>query len=88
MRELEGPVFVESLAGSPVQVPNSENVPPQPLFTQVKSLQVGPHARIVGFAEPLFRSPTLDFPPGSAVQDLAERGFHERVRSFRMDCAA
>ena len=86
VRQLEGPVFVEALAGSPVIVPGLDKIPPQPLFTEIRSLVVGPNARITGYAEPLFRTPTLELSPGARVADLPAAGFYERVRSFAMQC--
>ena len=87
-RVLEGPLMVEALSGSLVWVPDLETIPPQPLFSEVRSLRIGPHARIEGYGETLFRAPTLALPAGAAIADLAAIEFHQRVRSFRMQCEA
>jgi hypothetical protein len=88
MRQLEGPAFVESLAPDTVAVPDVGEIPPQPLFTQMQSLLLGPHARIIGYGEPLFRAPSVELAPGARVAELSSLAFHERVRSFTMKCEA
>lgn len=88
VRQLEGPVFVEALSGSPVIVPGAERIPPQPLFSEMRSVEVGPHARIVAYAEPLFRQPVLEWPPGTRVPDLAALAFHAKAQSFTLRCEA
>jgi hypothetical protein len=86
MRQLEGPAFVESIGATPVLVAGIEQTAPQPLFWQVRSLVVGPHARIVGYAETLFRAPSMELPPGMRIADAAAIGFYDRVQSFSMQC--
>jgi hypothetical protein len=54
----------------------------------MRSLIVGPHARLTGYAEPLFRILILELPPGTRVADLSALGFHGKVRSLRMECDA
>lgn len=88
VRQLEGPVYVEALSGSPVTVPGAAEIPPQPLFSEARSLELGPHARLQGYAAPLFRQPSLELAPGARVPDLGEVGFGEKVQSFRLSCAA
>ena len=88
MRELGGPVFVEALGATPVIVPNLDAIPPQPRFSEVKSMTVGPHARIVGYGDKLFREPVLELAPGTRLADTSEVAFHERVQSFHMECVA
>jgi hypothetical protein len=88
MRQLEGPVFIESIGARPVIVPDAEHRPPQPLFSQIGSLVVGPHARLVGYAAPLFREPRLQIPPGAQVPDVSAIGFYDRVESLTLACEA
>lgn len=89
MRELEGPVFVEALGATPVLVDNLRETRPQPLFIDVRSVELGPHARLDAFAEPLFRAPpALAWGPGTRVADSAAAGFPGRIGSFRLQCVA
>jgi hypothetical protein len=88
MRQLEGPVSVEAIDGAPIRVANLDRIPPQPLFSEVRSVLVGPHARIVGYHETLFREPVLELGPGSRLADVDALKLHERVQSMRMDCIA
>lgn len=88
VRQLEGPTFVEALAYTGIVVPDIQRTEPQPLFSEVASVEIGPHARLVGFAEPLFRRPDLRLAPGAKVADMAQVAFYERVRSFRLECEA
>ena len=71
-RELEGPIFQEAMDAWP----------------RVRSLMLGPHARLTGYAEPLFRERTLSLAPGTAVRDTAALEFDRTVRSFRLECQA
>lgn len=88
MRQLEGPAFVEAMQGAPVVVPNMESAGMQPLFGELRSLAIGPHARLVGYAQPLFREPSLELAPGTSVEDLGPIAFHDRVGSFKVLCEA
>jgi hypothetical protein len=88
MRQLEGPIFVEAMAGSPVVVPNMSQAGAQPLFNEVRSIAVGPHAKLRGYADTLFRKPTIALAPGSTVPDAQALAFHERVQSFEVLCEA
>lgn len=88
MRQLEGPTFVEALGGTPAIVPNVSESAPQPLFIEVRSLAIGPHAKLRGYADTLFRKPTIALAPGSAVPDVHALAFHERVQSFELLCEA
>jgi hypothetical protein len=85
MRQLEGPVFVESIGAWMVTVPNMEAAAPQPLFSQVRSLEVGPHARVTGYAEPLFVKPQLELSPGERTGDIE---LEKRARSLTLRCEA
>ena len=88
MRQLEGPIYAEAIHELPLDVPGSAQAPPQPLLSEFKSLRVGPHARIVGFAQTLFREPVTELPAGAERTDLGAQGFHERVQSLAMHCQA
>lgn len=88
LRQLEGPVYAEAIHELPLHAPGSTHTPPQPLLSEFRSLRVGPHARIVGFAQTLFREPVIEVPAGSEHTDLAAQGFHDRVHSFVMHCQA
>jgi hypothetical protein len=85
VRQIEGPVFVESVGAWMVRVPEMHSAPPQPLFSQVRSLQVGPHATLDAYGAPLFRLPTLTVGPQGSV---AEIPFDKRVASFTLRCEA
>jgi hypothetical protein len=88
MRQLEGPVYAEALHDLPLHAPGGAQARPQPLLSEFKSLRVGPHARIVGFAQPLFREPVMELAAGSERSDVGAQHFHERVQSFVMHCQA
>lgn len=88
MRRLEGPTFVEALGAAPVVVPNMESAPPQPLFRDIASVELGPRASLLGYAEPLFSEPAVAIAPGTRVRDLAALEFHPRVESFELRCEA
>ena len=88
MRQLEGPAFVEALGATEVLAPGIERAPPQPLFSEVRSMLVGPHARIVAYAEPLFGKKVLQLPPGARMDDLGGVSLGERAGSFTMRCDA
>lgn len=88
MRQLEGPAFVEALDSTTVVVPQIQSTSPQPLFSEVASVVVGPHARLVGYAAPLFRLQDLELAPGAALPDVSQVAFYERVRSFTLECEA
>lgn len=88
MRQFEGPLSVEAMHGAPVVVPNVEQAGAQPLFNELRSIAIGPHARLVGYAEPLFRNPTLELDPGTTVSDVGTLDFHNRVGSFKVLCQA
>ena len=88
MREVEGPMQVEALGASAVVLPDSASAGVRPRFTEVRSLVLGPHARIVGYAQPLFREPSVMIDRGTSVADLATLDFHKRVTSFEMLCEA
>jgi hypothetical protein len=85
VRQLEGPVFVESVDAWMVVVPQMQTAPPQPLFSEVRSVEVGARARVTGYAEPLFRQPTLALGPGVRAADIALR---ESVQSLKLRCEA
>ena len=87
VRQLEGPAYVEALAPDFAAAADARNVPPQPLFNEVQSIEVGPHARLTGFTEVLFRGDTaLNLAPGTRVDNVSALKFHERVQSFAMEC--
>ena len=86
MRQLEGPTFVEAMGGAAVVVPNMSQAGPQPLFSETRSIAIGPHAKLRGYADPLFRKPTVDLAPGTTVPDVHALAFHERVQSFEILC--
>jgi hypothetical protein len=88
MRQLEGPTFVEAMGGAPVIVANISESAPQPLFPETRSIAIGPHAKLRGYADTLFRKPTIALAPGSTVPDVHALAFHERVQSFELLCEA
>ena len=88
VRQLEGPTFVEALDSTAVVVPDIQSTSPQPLFAEVASVVVGSRARLVGYAAPLFRRQDLELAPGSALPDVSQVAFYEKVRSFTLECEA
>lgn len=88
VRQLDGPTFVEALDATTVVVPGIASTPPQPLFSEVRSVVVGPHARLVGYAAPLFQRRDLELAPGARLPDVTQVAFYERVQSFRLECEA
>lgn len=85
MRQLEGPVYAEAVGSSPVIVPDLGSIPPQPLFEEVRSVVVGPHARLQGYGEALFRGAALALAPDSREADI---DFGARIKSFTLQCEA
>lgn len=56
-------------------------------FRRAGSLIVGPHAEVVGYAEPNFSGgKTLTVGAGRRVADLEKIEFHERVKSLKVFC--
>lgn len=84
VRQLEGPTYVESLDSTTVEIPDAGRTQPQPLFSDVASIAVGPHARLAGYAAPLFRKQVVALGPGANLGDLPQTG----VRSLRLECEA
>lgn len=85
VRQLEGPVFVESIGAWMVVVPEMQAGAPQPLFSEVRSVEVGPRARLEGYAAPLFRDPALVLAPGERAADIA---LSEQAQSLTLRCEA
>lgn len=88
MRQVEGPMFVEAIPGSIVLVPDLERIPPQPLFERARSLIVGPNAKLVGYAETLFRGTPTVVDPGTKLPDAAAVGYPQRFLSLTLECKA
>jgi hypothetical protein len=86
LRELEGPTYIEAMDAAPVRLPEMEKTTPLPLFRDIQSVVVGPHAKLVAYAEPLFREPALTVDRGTSVPDLGTLDFHKRVESFELAC--
>ncbi|HEX5767606.1 MAG TPA: hypothetical protein VFX94_05160 [Burkholderiales bacterium] len=86
--QVDGPTFVEAIPGSIVMVPNLDKIPPQPLFENARSLVVGPNARLVGYAETLFRGTPTVLDPGTKVPDAASVGYPQRFLSLTLECKA
>jgi hypothetical protein len=84
MRQLEGPAYVESLDATTVEIPDIERTQPQPLFAEVSSIAVGPHARLTGYAAPLFREQVVALGPGENLSGFSSLS----VRSLRLECEA
>ena len=84
---LTGRTFIESFeSGVTVREPDLEHVGGQSFMNEVRSLVVGPHARLVGYAEPRFRKESVTFESGRHVADLSRFRFQERVRSVKVFC--
>jgi len=88
MRQIEGPTFVEAIPGGVIVLPDEETAGVQPLFVEARSLQVGPHARLVGYSEPLFHGEATVLGPGTVVLDAAAIGYPQRFASLKLDCEA
>ena len=88
MRQIEGPTFVEAIPGEVIVVPDMETAGVQPLFVEARSLQVGPHARILGYRETLFRGEATVLGPGTVVRDAAAIGYPQHFASLKLECSA
>ena len=88
MRQIEGPTFVEAIPGGVIKVPDQETAGVQPLFVEARSLQVGPHARVLGYRETLFRGEATVLAPGTVVRDAAAIGYPQRFASLKLQCEA
>lgn len=88
LRQIEGPTFVEAVPGETVEVPDMKEAGVQPLFVEARSLAIGPHARLVGYSETLFRGEATVVPRGSQVRDASVIGYPERFASIRLFCEA
>jgi hypothetical protein len=84
--QLRGRSFIEAFESGPVVEPDLAAVGGQAFLKRVRSLAVGPNARLVGYAEPGFRDQVLTVGPGRNVVDLSVIEFHERVRSLKVFC--
>ena len=65
-----------------------ERIPPQPLFEKARSLIVGPHAKVVGYTETLFRGTPTVLDSGTKVPDAASAGYPQRFLSLTLECKA
>ena len=88
MRQIEGPTFVEAIPGGVIVVPDMETAGVQPLFVEARSLQVGPHARLLGYQEPMFRGDTTVLEAGTMVRDAAGIGYPRVFASLKLQCEA
>jgi hypothetical protein len=88
MYQADGPLYVEAIPGSIVVVPDLDRIPPQPLFEKARSLVVGPNARLVGYAETLFRGTPTVLDPGTKVPNAASVGYPQRFLSLTLECKA
>jgi hypothetical protein len=86
MRQVEGPAYVEAIPGSIIELPQLEQIPPRPLFGNVRSLMVGPNAKLVGYTETLFRGTATVVDPGARVPDAAAVGYPGRFSSLTLEC--
>jgi hypothetical protein len=86
MHQVEGPLFAEAIPGSIILVAHLEQIPPQPLFEEARSLIVGPNARLVGYTETLFRGTATVLDPGTRVSDAASVGYPQRFVSLTLEC--
>ena len=88
MHQVEGPIYVEAIPGSIVLVPDLEQILPQPLFEEARSLIVGPNAKVVGYSETLFRGTPTVLDRGTRVPDAASVGYPQRFFSLTLECKA
>jgi hypothetical protein len=88
VRQLEGPADVGAIGGTVAVVPDMGEAGIQPLFSEIGSVVIGPRARLTGYLQPLFETPTLVLGPGGRLADTSSADFYGRVRSFRLRCAA
>jgi hypothetical protein len=87
MRQLEGPSSVEAIPRSAAAVPDMEDAGVQPLFSEVRSLIVGPHAKLIGYSGTLFRGEATVIDRATSARDAASVGY-PRFASLRMLCEA
>jgi len=88
MRQIEGPAMVEAVPGAVAELPDMKEAGVQPLFVEARSLMTGPHAKLIGYSDTLFRGAATVIDPGTRVRDLAQLGYPERFRSIRLHCEA
>lgn len=88
MYQAEGPMFVEAIPGTIIMVAELDRIPPQPLFEKARSLIVGPHAKLVGYPETLFRGTPTVLDPGTKISDAASAGYPQRFVSLTVECKA
>jgi hypothetical protein len=87
MRQLEGPSFVEAIPRTTITVPDQAQAGTQPLFSEVRSLVVGPHARVIGYAGKLFRGEATVLHPGTVAADAQSIGY-AGFESLTVECQA
>jgi hypothetical protein len=51
---------------------------------QIESIQVGPGVRVLAFSEPGFRGEKREFGPSSAITDLDDHKFGNRIQSMKV----
>jgi hypothetical protein len=57
-----------------------------PTFVEAKSLMTGPHAKLVGYSDTLFRGEATVIAPGTLVRDASRVGYPQRFASLRLYC--
>lgn len=55
-------------------------------WKEARSLKIGPHAYLIGYADDRYTEESLALAPGTIVADLDAIDFHAKVRSFKIIC--
>lgn len=79
---IAGQLYINSIA-PPGLIGNMNE---EEFFRRARSLEVGPEARFVAYAEPGFRKEILDLEPGRELPDLRAIGFPKEVASLKIVC--
>lgn len=79
---LAGAVYVNSLSGPGLIGGMNE----EEFFRRVRSLVVGPEARLTAYAERGFSKEMFTLEPGREVEDLRALGFPKQVASLKILC--
>jgi hypothetical protein len=79
---LAGAVYINSITGPGLIGEMNE----EEFFRRARSVQVGPEARLIAYAEPGFRKEVFALEPQQEVEDLRELGFPKGIASLKILC--
>jgi hypothetical protein len=83
--QLAGRTYVKAFETGPVVNPDLEAVGGESFLKEVRSVVVGPHARLVGYEEEGFGGDSITLRPGRHVVDVDRVGL-QRARSLKVFC--